>query len=167
MSKEIILGCKAKDKISGIEGIATIKSTHLNGCTRYFIQPPVKKKNDTEVPEGFWIDEEEIIYIDVGHSKTKGVLTSVKRLNITLGEKIKDLVTGISGIATSKTEFMNGCVQYAMKLKAKKGDTKLPKTLWFDEEQLSIVGKGIIEKKKVSNTGGAKEEVSSKGMQRI
>ena len=52
---------------------------------------------------------------------------------IKLGDKVKDSVTGISGIATARTHYMNGCVQYCIEY-AVKGE---PKTLWVDEQRIS------------------------------
>jgi hypothetical protein len=36
------LGKKAKDTVTGFEGIATARFTYLNGCVRIELQPPVK-----------------------------------------------------------------------------------------------------------------------------
>lgn len=46
----IKLGVKAKDKVTGFEGIVTSKIDYLTGCTQYGITPPVKdgKTGDTE-----------------------------------------------------------------------------------------------------------------------
>lgn len=72
-------------------------------------------------------------------------------MSIVLGSKVKDKVSGYSGIAIARHEFLNGCVRYSVQDKINK-DGKLPEEKWFDEGQLEVVGKGVaIEPKK---TGG-------------
>ena len=34
------------------------------------------------------------------------------REKIKLGDKVRDKITGLVGIAVAKTEFLNGCIQY-------------------------------------------------------
>lgn len=71
---------------------------------------------------------------------------------IKLGEKVRDKVTGFEGIATSRVEYLNGCVQYGVTPKIKVKDNKKPETEYIDEGRLELVGKGINVKKK--RTGG-------------
>lgn len=79
---------------------------------------------------------------------------------IKLGSKIKDKVTGMEGIAISKVEYLNGCVQYCLKPKAKKGETKMPEGVYIDYNQLEVIGKGLNVKKK--NTGGVMTDTPKK-----
>jgi hypothetical protein len=48
------LGVKAKDKITGHEGILTGRASYITGCDQYLVQPPAK---DGEFKNGTWIDE--------------------------------------------------------------------------------------------------------------
>lgn len=61
---------------------------------------------------------------------------------IELGEKVKDIVSGVEGIAVARVEYLNGCIQYCV---APKGGIDALKTdsLYIDEGQLKIIGKGI------------------------
>lgn len=70
---------------------------------------------------------------------------------ITLGNKVKDTVTGFEGIATSRIEFLNGCIQYCIKPKMGK-DGKMPEGEYIDEEQLMDLGKDV--KVVAKDTGG-------------
>jgi len=70
---------------------------------------------------------------------------------IKLGQKVKDKVTGFIGIAISKVEYLNGCVQFCVKPKVDK-DGKCLDGEWFDVDQLTVVSDGVFVKKKV--TGG-------------
>jgi len=63
---------------------------------------------------------------------------------IELGQKVRCKVTGFEGIATSRIEFLNGCVQYCVKPKINKKDQKMPEGEFIDQQQLEVV-KGSVE----------------------
>ena len=63
MVKEVKLGQKVKDKITGFEGIVTAKLELLNGCLQMLVIPR-KKAKDKEYPEGRYIDVEQLDIID-------------------------------------------------------------------------------------------------------
>ena len=73
-----------------------------------------------------------------------------------LGNKVKDKVSGLVGIATSRVEYLNGCVQYCVRPPVNKAG-ELVDGEYFDEEQLSFVSKGVCVKSKP--TGGAQSDV--------
>lgn len=49
-----MLGKKAKDKVTGYEGVIDGISFDLYGCIQASIKPPMTK--DGEVPQGYWFD---------------------------------------------------------------------------------------------------------------
>jgi len=61
---------------------------------------------------------------------------------IQLGNRVRDLVSGFTGIATARTEYMNGCVQFAITSSSEDG-TKEPVSRWLDTEQLEFVDGGV------------------------
>jgi len=71
---------------------------------------------------------------------------------IELGDKVKDKVTGFTGIAVAKTEFLNGCVQYSVAAKVGK-DNKMPEEIGIDEQSLKVITKN--KKPKKEDVGGA------------
>jgi len=72
---------------------------------------------------------------------------------IELGDKVKDTISGLVGIAVHRKEYLNGCVQYGVEAKIKPGATEIP--LWnIDEEQLIIVSKKNKPKAKKKPVGG-------------
>lgn len=84
---------------------------------------------------------------------------------IQLGNRIRDKVTGVEGIATSRTEFLNGCIRYTLQPKPLKKDGAIPAELWFDEKQLELVGDGIAKDRLIkSNTGGPVSRTVPKGL---
>jgi hypothetical protein len=69
-----------------------------------------------------------------------------------LGVKLRDKVTGFTGIATAYIEYINGCKQYALAPPVDK-DGKIQDSIYFDEQRLDFVDHGVcIEAKE---TGGA------------
>lgn len=59
-----------------------------------------------------------------------------------LGLKMRDKVTGLTGIITGKTEYITGCVQYCLRPPVGV-DGKMPDVFWIDEIQLEVMGEGI------------------------
>lgn len=55
-------GTKVKSNISGFVGMVTSRADHLNGCNRYYVNPPVDK--DMKLPDGYWFDEAELEVIE-------------------------------------------------------------------------------------------------------
>lgn len=71
-------------------------------------------------------------------------------IKIKLGSKVRDTVSGVVGTATSRIQYLNGCVQYGITPKTQPGSSEI--TTWnIDEEQIEIV-KPI--KKKTGFSGG-------------
>jgi hypothetical protein len=58
-----------------------------------------------------------------------------------LGKKVKDNVTGFTGIATARVQYLNGCVQF--KIQGASNKSGEAKDMWIDEGQISVLGKGI------------------------
>jgi len=58
----IELGSKVKSNVSGFAGMVTSRSEHLNGCNRYWVQPPVGA--ESKLPDGMWFDEAEVEVIE-------------------------------------------------------------------------------------------------------
>jgi len=76
-----------------------------------------------------------------------------------LGKKVKCTITGMTGLATAKIIFMNGCIQYQIQ----------PKTIingvpaeakWYDVEQLVLVG--ARKKKPQTSSGGPPPKTTPK-----
>lgn len=66
---------------------------------------------------------------------------------IKLGDKVKDKVSGVTGIVVCKTVYLNGCIQYGIQTKFKKTDTDLCH-FNIDEQYLIKIGNGLNVKRK-------------------
>jgi len=75
-------------------------------------------------------------------------------MEIELGDTVKDKVSGFKGIATSRTEFLNGCIQYDVVPKVGK-DNKILEGVAIDEGSLEIIKKKLgVKKVKKEEDGG-------------
>lgn len=64
----IELGQKAKDKITGFEGIITGRASYLYGCDQYCLVPSVG--TDGKMAEGQWFDEGRVLVTGPGVNAT-------------------------------------------------------------------------------------------------
>lgn len=63
---------------------------------------------------------------------------------IKLGWKVKDVVTGFTGIAICRTKFLTGCVQIGI-LPQSEDPTKYPDSNHIDESRLIKIDDGVLE----------------------
>lgn len=69
---------------------------------------------------------------------------------IELGNTVRDVVTGFTGIATARVEYLNGCVQFCLSPKAV--DNKVVDGVYIDHQRLEVVDQGVAATS--SATGG-------------
>lgn len=67
-------------------------------------------------------------------------------MEIPLGSKVKDITTGFTGHVTSRTEQLNGCVQYYVEPVVDKKTNEIPKGYSIDVESLEVLPGGVAEK---------------------
>ncbi len=61
---------------------------------------------------------------------------------ISLGDTVRDIVTGFTGIATARVEYLNGCKQICIKPKVAENG-KMPDGEYIDMQQAEMVGEGV------------------------
>ncbi len=64
MERKTSLGVRARDLVTGLEGIITGRADYLNGCTQFCVKPPLNK--DGETVDGIWIDSGQLEFVDIG-----------------------------------------------------------------------------------------------------
>jgi len=61
---------------------------------------------------------------------------------IEVGDRVKDKLTGFTGIVIAKTEWLNGCSRMGVQSEKLK-DGKTMDAEWFDEVQLTVAKKSV------------------------
>lgn len=62
---------------------------------------------------------------------------------IRLGDRVKDKITGFTGVVVGITSWLNGCVRVGIQGASLKNGIPLG-TEWIDEAQLKLVKAGVI-----------------------
>ncbi len=78
---------------------------------------------------------------------------------INLGDKVKDSVSGFSGIVTCRHEYLNGCARLSVQPPVNKDGT-LPDERTFDEPQLTVK-KARAVREGSKKTGGPERSMPS------
>ena len=61
-----------------------------------------------------------------------------------LGRKVKDKITGFTGIVVARVEYLSGCTQLCVKPRVKPDDNIIPDGHYIDESRLDIIGDEVI-----------------------
>ena len=78
-----------------------------------------------------------------------------------LGEVLKDVVTGYTGVCMGRTEYLTGCSHYGL-LSQKLKDDGTPRDYeWFDEQRLCITGKVVKINRIIITEMGSKTKYGS------
>ena len=64
IDKNTSLGAKARDMVTGFEGIITGRCEYLNGCTQFCVSPPLD--DDGKIVKGIWLDNGQLEFVDMG-----------------------------------------------------------------------------------------------------
>lgn len=66
----------------------------------------------------------------------------------TLGQRVRDVVTGFEGIAIGRVVYINGCHQYLVKpqcVHKEDEPMKQPEGWYIDDQSLELVDEGILD----------------------
>lgn len=157
----LALGQKMRDRVSGFEGIAEIRADFMTGNTQYTLTTKEAKGEDSK-SRAFDVFQLEA-------ASVKPVIDAIAPpadTGIELGEKVKDVVTQIEGVATIKNTFLNGCVYYTVVLEYK---AKEYVDFFFEYKRLKKVSAGVkaaIEQRSTTAekpTGGPAYKVPMRG----
>ena len=74
-------------------------------------------------------------------------------MRIKLGSEVKDEVTGLKGIAVSRTEYLQGCFRIGVQAKELKDGTPVG-PYYVDEPQLITIKEKAVERNIKNDNGG-------------
>ncbi len=80
---------------------------------------------------------------------------------IELGNKVRDTVTGFTGIVVGKTIWMYGCERFAVQ-SDKLHDNKPVDEHWFDDQRLEVleITEPVVSPSSVATSGGPQRDPS-------
>jgi hypothetical protein len=164
-SNDFPLGIKARDRISGFEGIVTGIGTHITGCRRIGMRPVERADRGEEewfFPEQLEVVTEDTEFSELGESATTDV-------DFELGDELEDEITGVSGIVGTITYNLFNCPRVALQPVDNTDSTEAPDREWFDAPRVSRVGNGVsaefeeqVNKQATSATGPSNADVNRK-----
>lgn len=143
-TKDIELGYEVQDKISGLNGIVTDIGTHITGCTRIGVWPvgdgddPVARRGDQEWFYGAQLEivDDDTELVDLGAE-------AITETTFSLGDRVKDDITGFEGCATTITFDIFNCPQVGVAPVDHTDPTENPDREWFDSVRLEKISGGI------------------------
>jgi hypothetical protein len=148
---ELKLGMKAKDIVTGYEGIVISICAYISGCDRVSLQAPMQ---DGKIPEGHTFDVTQLQITD-----TKRILeVTPEPAKIELGQKVKEPMSGLTGVAYGRCVYLNGCARIAVVQEVNRNNDM--KMEWLDEEILEVTHKKKVVEEKQHRTGGPGPKVS-------
>lgn len=81
---------------------------------------------------------------------------------VNLGDKVKDQVTGFTGIVIAKTIWLYGCDRVSVQPQDLDKDGKVKESQTFDEKQLILVKAGVVKTEakieSTKRTGGPRND---------
>jgi hypothetical protein len=68
------------------------------------------------------------------------------KTHIKLGQTVRDVTSGFTGIAIQTLEWMNGNIQIAIQPKQKEGDVTYPEAMFLDHHLVEVIDAGVSER---------------------
>jgi hypothetical protein len=131
----IELGTKVKDLITGFTGVAVARTEWLYGCARIVVESCDLKDGVPISPQ--WFDEQRVEEIE-GSPKFP-VSPARCGIDIQLGYKVKDKITGFAGTAVGKTIWSSGNVTFQVEASELSDKKKPIETQAFEYHRLELV----------------------------
>jgi hypothetical protein len=141
--KPIEVGQMVKNTLSGITGYVALRSESISGYIWLYVQP-IAKKDATEEPKLVAGDECEWELV-AGLSAQRPANPRQPAQRFELGQRVKDKVTGFTGIACDRIEHLNRCWSYDVQSETidKKDNGKTGALESFQSNRLVLVNDGI------------------------
>lgn len=141
MKNTVSLGVLVMDRLSKFTGIASSRVEMMGGNVQYAVQPQLNSEaKPGEFPDAMSIDAHTLEFVGPGLSAD---ITAAGPTTVELGDKVKDIVTGLIGIAVSRVTFMNGCIYYnvqpPIETDKQTGMQAVPAPSFLNQQRLEVV----------------------------
>lgn len=148
---KIKLGDIAKDSVTGFQGVVIGRSTYLYNVDRLVIQPRELKEGKRASSQSF--DEPGLIYVSVSDVDIQKPATD----DFSVGDVVREKVTGFEGIITTRTQWISGCYTISVQPQGLNKDGEPFASHAFEEPDCTLV-KARNEKAPLRKVGGPKPE---------
>lgn len=132
MAQKLGFGTQVEDTVTGIKGKVTHYAVHKSGCNTYLVQPPVG--TDGKAPNPNWIPEQALSVL----GETLAVLPTTPQV-FDFDATVRDATSGFEGKVLAFSVQQHGANRYTVQPPFNKKKAKLPRALWFDEQNLELV----------------------------
>lgn len=142
----LTLGAGYRDVVTGYKGRAMSYVEFIGGCVQYGIVPEMKP-DDEKVPIGEFFDfqrlvpEDSITTITFDHVQTG--------IHYDLGAKLREKISGLEGIVTTKCVRFNGLIDYSIQPPGVNKEGGIIDGLHLDSLRLELVPAPVPEVEKV------------------
>lgn len=134
--KEVKLGQKVQDQVTGLIGIVTGIGYWPNMCRRISVQPPLNKKTGA-VPESEDFDEPQLKILE---EKPVVAVQPTRDALYEFGQEGYDTYSGFKGKIVSRCIYIHGCARVC--LQSQDGSFKdQTRTMWVNELHFKPTGK--------------------------
>jgi hypothetical protein len=82
---------------------------------------------------------------------------------VELGDEAQDVISGLSGVATGKAEYLTGCTQFSLSQRKLTKDGGLADAVWLDESRLLVVKKQAIKLSVAASSPGGPQLSAPRG----
>ena len=137
--QDIILGHIYTDRMTGITGYACAFMETMNGNTQVEIRPlpTAESAKEAQVLDGIVTDPHSL---DATVLCTANPITCTEpqvMVDVQLGDRVKDMATGTTGIATVRVTSLNGCIGYQIPVQNKQ--TGMFELMYIDQCRIEII----------------------------
>lgn len=137
MTAKFNLGARLKDRITGIEGVATNYYFHLSGCQYIEIEPDAK---DGARSAEIYLPEERYEQAASGSTFADTKVPEIDTCHVKLGDEVKDSLTGFKGHAMMIQIPLFGVGRVAIEPSLDK-EGKRQDATFFDEQLVEVIKK--------------------------
>lgn len=153
--RQIELGHRVRDLISGFTGIATSRAESISGAVRWGIQPKMEE-GKSEMPPSLYMDEPLLEYVDDG---VRHIVRPAPPENfpVQLGHPCRDKASGLEGMAIGHSTYIAACTFYEFVPRNKQDGKELMPTQFVESWRLEPIkptkDKPVVESRS-KETGG-------------
>ncbi len=152
MNKAIKLGDVVRDNLTGFEGVATSLTTFISNCPQYGVCARKLDKDGKKIHAAF--DDVRVELVET--TNISHLPPARPPVQVGLGDFVKCAITGLEGIVTSHTIYIDGCSHVAVQPKGLDDNGKPRALVGVDEKDCEILESANPKPAKVA-TGGPRE----------